>query len=220
MPELSNKDSLELYKIAVEEYRFQVKLNWDRTAYHLTLSSGLIAIAVGLLKVGSAPIVNLFVAGIFLIGLMASYIGIQTIRKGHEYYRRTVVKKTLLEDHLGLHKPLEGYEAQLTPAISTTMSQSEQYQILHDTDKWLKRSLRGSITRWILVILMLFCFANALGIAGSLWLYTHPATNPQAPPGDGFASPIDDGLALFKPDTFANHTSRDTIVLRDRPRRL
>ena len=52
MPELSNKDSLELYKIAVEEYRFQVKLNWDRTAYHLTLSSGLIAIAVGLLKVG------------------------------------------------------------------------------------------------------------------------------------------------------------------------
>ena len=114
VPELNNHEFLDLYKIAVEEYRFQVKLNWDRTAYHLTLSSGLIAIAVGLLKIGSAPVVNLFLAGIFLIGLAASLIGIQTIRKGHGCYRRTVVKKTLIEEHLGLNKPLEGYKAPLT----------------------------------------------------------------------------------------------------------
>jgi hypothetical protein len=182
--ELSNEHSFDLYKIAVEEYRFQVKLNWDRTAYHLTLSSGLIAIAVGLLKVGSAPIVNLFVAGIFLIGLLASLIGIKTICKGHGYYRRTVVKKTLLEDHLGLNKPLEGYEGRLTPAISTTTSQNEQFQILHNTDDWLKRSLRGSITGSIVFILILFCVVNALGVAGSLWLYAHPPANPQSPPGN------------------------------------
>jgi hypothetical protein len=183
VPELNNHEFLDLYKIAVEEYRFQVKLNWDRTAYHLTLSSGLIAIAVGLLKIGSAPIVNLFVAGIFLIGLAASLIGIQTISKGHGYYRRTVVKKTLLEEHLSLNKPLEGYEARLTPAISTTMSQNEQFQILHNTDQWLKRSMRGSITRWIVIILILFCLANAVGIGGSLWLYYHPSANvPAAPP--------------------------------------
>jgi type I restriction enzyme M protein len=64
-------------------------------------------IAVGLLKLGSAPMVNLFVAGVFVIGLLASVVGIQTIHKGHRYYRHTVVKKTLMEDRLGLTKPLD-----------------------------------------------------------------------------------------------------------------
>jgi hypothetical protein len=182
LPELLNERLLDLYKIAVDEYRFQVKLNWDRTAYHLTLNSGLLAIAVGLLKVGSAPVVNFFVAGVFVIGLLASVIGIQTIRKGHRYYRHTVVKKTLLEDQLGLTKPLEGYEASLTPAISTTTGQNEQFQILHNTEAWLKRSLRGSITWWIVFILVLFFLANAFGIGASLWLYRHPALSPQSLP--------------------------------------
>jgi hypothetical protein len=186
VPELSNQHLLDLYKIAVEEYRFQVKLNWDRTAYHLTLNSGLIAVAVGLLKVGSAPVVNLFVAGVFLIGLLASVIGIQAISKGHRYYRHTVVKKTLLEEQLGLTKPFEGYEEHLTPAISTTTGQNEEFQILHNTEKWVKRSLRGSITWWIIFTLILFCLANASGIAASLWLFRHPVATPQSlPPTKG-----------------------------------
>lgn len=182
MPEPSNDRLLDLYKIAIEEYRFQVKLNWDRTAYHLTLNSGLLAIAVGLLKLGSAPLVNLFVAGVFVIGLLASVIGIQTIHKGHRYYRHTVVKKTLMEDQLGLTKPLEGYEASLTQAISTTTGQNEQFQILHNTEQWLKRSLRGSITWWIVLVLILFSLANSLGIVASLWLYCHPASAPLSLP--------------------------------------
>lgn len=181
MPELSNEELLDLYKIAIEEYRFQVRLNWDRTAYHLTLSSGLIAVAIGLLKVGGPPVLNLFVAGVFLSGLLASLVGIQNIRKGHRYYRRTVVKKTLLEDRLGLTKPLEGYEGRLTLAVATTAGQDEQFQILHNTENWSKRSLKGSITWWIVFILILFCFANVLGIAGSLWLYHHPTAAPQPP---------------------------------------
>lgn len=76
---LSNEDLLTLYKIALDEYRFQVRLNWDRTAFHLTLSSGLIAIAAGLLKLGTASPVNLVVAGVFFIGMCVSAIGIKTI---------------------------------------------------------------------------------------------------------------------------------------------
>src|SRR5438067_7519630 len=128
-PELSSH-LFDLYRIAIEEYRFQVRLNWDRTAYHLTLNSGLVAVAVGLLKVGSAPVVDLFVAGVFLIGLLVSLIGRLTIRTGHGYYRLTVVKKTLLEDQLGLTRSFEGYEGHLTPAIGTTTSQKEELQIL------------------------------------------------------------------------------------------
>lgn len=177
MPELlSTEQLLTLYKIALEEYRFQVRLNWDRTAYHLTLNSGLVAIATGLLKFGSASPVNLAVAAVFFIGMCASAIGIKTIRKGHEYYRRTLVKKTLLEDQLGLTKPLEGYTAGPTLAVGTTVGQNEHLQILHNTEEWLKHPHRvTSITSWIVGILILFFLASAAGIAGSLWLYRHPA---------------------------------------------
>ncbi len=107
---LSSDQLLDLYKIAVEEYRFEVRLNWDRTAFYFTLNSGLFAVAVGLLKIASAPIVNLVVASVFLIGLLSSLIGIRNIQRGDEYYRRTVVKKTLLEEQIGLNKPVEGHQ--------------------------------------------------------------------------------------------------------------
>jgi hypothetical protein len=176
---LSNEDLLTLYKIALDEYRFQVRLNWDRTTYHLTLSSGLIAIAAGLLKLGTASPVNLAVAGVFFIGMCVSAIGIKTILKGHTYYRHTIVKKTLLEDQLGLTKPLEGYAGKPTLAIGTTVGQNEHLQILNNTQNWLNRRHRfSSITSWIVGILLLFVLANAAGVAGSLWLFRHPATTP------------------------------------------
>jgi hypothetical protein len=176
---LSSDLLLDLYKIAVEEYRFEVRLNWDRTAYYLTLNSGLIAVAAGLLKIGSAPIVNLVVSSVFLIGLLSSLIGIRNIRKGHEYYRRTVVKKTLLEEQIGLNKPVEGHPSGLTLAVGTTIGQSERLQILHDTDKWLKRLPRlSSVTAGIIGVLILFGIANVLGIILSIWLYRNPPVGP------------------------------------------
>lgn len=192
MPEaLSNHQLLDLYKIAVEEYRFEVRLNWDRTAYYLTLNSGLITIAAGLLKIGGAPIVNFVVAGVFSIGLLSSFIGIRNVLKGHEYYRRTVVKKTLLAEQIGLNKPVEGHPTGLTLAVGTTVGQNEHLQILNNTDKWLIRPPRlGGVTAGIIGILSLFCLANILGIVLSVWLYRHPPVSP--PPASGpylFLSP-------------------------------
>lgn len=63
-PPLSSDLLMDLYRIAVEEYRFEVKLNWDRTVYYLTLNSGIISIATGLLKVGGPPPVDFLVAGV------------------------------------------------------------------------------------------------------------------------------------------------------------
>jgi len=183
MPPLDNGRLFDLYKIAIDEYRFQVKLNWDRTAYHLTLNSGIIAIATGLLKVGSSVRVNLGVAFVFFVGMCASAIGIKTTLTGHKYYRRTIVKKTLVEDQLGLTTPLPDYSEGLSLAVGTTVGQNEHFQILHDTKAWLERSNRlGSITSWIVGILFLFLLANALGIAGSLWFYGHPALTSTTPP--------------------------------------
>ena len=171
----SPDDLLTLYKIAIDEYRFEVKLNWDRTVYYLTLNSGLVAIATGLLKLGSIPVINLLVAAIFFIGLCTALIGWWGIRAGHKYYRRTIAKKTLLEDCLGLTKGLDDYPGRPTLAIGTTIGQADQVEILNDTDGYLNRRIRlRSITFWVLVILVFFGMMDLAGMAGSVWLYYHP----------------------------------------------
>lgn len=177
--DLSTEQLISLYTIAIEEYRFEVKLNWERTAFYLTLNTGLIAIATGLLKVqGSSP-ANLIVAGVFLIGLSVSVIAITTVRKGHDYYRQTIVKKTLLEDRLGLTKPCDDYPTRPTLAVGTTAGQGEHFRILHNTKNWLSRPLRKSSITWlIMAVLALFCLADAAGIGVSLWLYFHPPVTP------------------------------------------
>jgi hypothetical protein len=151
--QLTAEQLLNLYRIAIDEYRFEVRLNWDRTTFHLTLNSGLLAVATGLLKLGSTSFVNVIVAGVFFIGMCAALIGIQTMRKGHEYYRRTIVKKTLLEELLGLTKPLEEYPGRPTLTIGTTKGQSEHYQILHHTEKWVRHFGFGTVKSGVLMIL-------------------------------------------------------------------
>jgi len=176
-------DLLTLHKIAIDEYRFEVKLNWDRTAFYLTLNSGLIAIATGLLKVGSAPFVDLMVALVFFIGLCTALIGISAIRRGHEYYRRMIVKKTLIEDCLGLTKGVEGYPSGTTLAIGTTIGQGDHVEILHSPERYLNRPLhRRSISFWVRMVLIFFCISNIAGIFGSLWLFAHPPMIPTNPP--------------------------------------
>jgi hypothetical protein len=180
---LSPEQLLALYKIALEEYRFQVRLNWDRTTFHLSLNSALIAISAGLLKIGNASPVTLVVAAVFFMGMCVSTIGVVAVLKGHAYYRNTVVKKTLLEDLLGLTKPLENYPGKPTLAVGTTMGQNEHLQILNNTVEWLKRPQRlRSITSWIVGILGLFFLTNAAGIFVSLWLYWHQGAAPNCSP--------------------------------------
>jgi hypothetical protein len=174
---LTQQQLLDLYRIAADEYRFQVRLNWDRTAYLITLNSGLIAVATGLLKIGSATAIDLFVAGVFLVGAFVSLVSIRNVLTGHRYYRRTILKKTPLEDQLGLTKPLDQYPGRPTLAISTTVGQAEAMKILNDPEKWLKRRHRfKSITSWTVGILILFLLADAGGVYGSVWLYKHPPT--------------------------------------------
>lgn len=183
MPLPPRDDLFALYKIAIDEYRFEVRLNWDRTVYYLTLNSGLIAIATGLLKINAAPLVNILVAVVFLIGLCTAIIGIAAIHKGHEYYRRTIIKKTLIEDTLGLTKGLDDYPSGTTLAVGTTTGQSDHVEILHRPEDYLNRPLRPrSIAFWVIAILVFFCIANALGAAGSLWIFAHPTLVPESPP--------------------------------------
>jgi hypothetical protein len=142
-----------------------------------------VSVATGLLKFGTASAVNLLVAVVFAIGLCVSLIGIAAITKGHDYYRRTIIKKTLLEDQLGLTRASEDYPARPTLAVGTTIGQAEQWQILYNTEAWLQRPLRlWTITFWIRVVLILLCIINLAGIGVSWWMFQLPPGPQAAPP--------------------------------------
>lgn len=174
-PPLSRDQLFDLYRVALDEYRFEVKLNWDRTVYYVGLNSGVISVATGFLKLSGAPPIDLLVAVLFFVGMVLSALGVRAIRKGHEYYRRTIVQKTLIEDHLGLTKEIEGYPGRPTLTVGTTVGQKEHLQILHGGEEWVRRGLRrGSITFLVVAILWLLAAADLAGVLASLWLYKHP----------------------------------------------
>jgi hypothetical protein len=121
---------LDLYKIALDEYRFEVKLNADRTIQYLTLSAIVLSAGVGLLRVGTpGRSTTFFVALIFFCGVFIALLGVMAVRRGHEYYRRTVYKKTLIENLLGLHNPVQNYSG-ATLAVTTTRGQGEVHEML------------------------------------------------------------------------------------------
>ena len=165
---------LDLYKIALDESRFEVKLNADRMIQYLTLNAVALSAGVGLLRVGTpGRSTTFFVALIFFCGIAIALLGIQVVRRGHEYYRHTAYKKTLIENLLGLHNPVQDYP-RATLAVTTTRGQAEVHQMLHDPDAWLGKSPPlGTITRTVILVFTLFVVADAAGIGVLIYQYLH-----------------------------------------------
>lgn len=133
---------LELYRIAIEEYRFEVRLNWDRTSYLLTLNSVILGAAAGLIQWqdtgGPSRAASVLVVVVGLIGIFAAWLGLETQSKGKEYYDRTILKKTLLEGDLGLLAPRPGFgTANANRSVVTTHGMREVAAMLSDPDAWL-----------------------------------------------------------------------------------
>jgi hypothetical protein len=156
---------LNLYKIAVEEYRFEVRLGWDRATYFLVLNSAILSVATGLLKLDSPPIVYIFISLLFGFGLGTSLIGSLSITKAHEYYRWTVVKKTVIEERLGLSRPLPEMHPSLNLSIATTRGQRERMDILRDPGAWVARPHgHRAITFWLRWILRGMAVVDGFGV--------------------------------------------------------
>src|SRR4051794_14960247 len=71
MPPVPQDKLVEHYKIAIDEYRYNVRLNWDRTQYFLTLNLAIVAAATGLVKAGQTSAEYMLIGCIFVCGLMA-----------------------------------------------------------------------------------------------------------------------------------------------------
>jgi hypothetical protein len=151
--------------------------------YHLIFNSALVSVATGLLKLENTPAINLFIGAIYLVGLGTSLMGVRAITKSHEYYRRTVVKKTLIEGLLGLTTAQQGYSG-LTLAIGTTAGHGDCFKILHETELWVSRPLRRwSVMFWITRILSLLAVINiaGAGVAGYM-AFRSPTKAHEEPP--------------------------------------
>lgn len=113
---------LTVYKAAVDEYRFNINLNWERTKFFLTLISSLIAVGVGLMRVsqGSAP-TSFFLILYFVLTLWISVLAIKSLEKGKEYTQEAVYTKTLVERELGLLNRLTDFDdVEATLSIAPT----------------------------------------------------------------------------------------------------
>ncbi|HUR18141.1 MAG TPA: hypothetical protein VMZ51_04275 [Acidimicrobiales bacterium] len=76
----------------MEEYRFQVNLNWQRAQYLLGLNAAIISVGAGLIQLGpevtqedGAPLT----VAVFVVGLVLAVFSTFAVWKQHDYYRTT-----------------------------------------------------------------------------------------------------------------------------------
>jgi hypothetical protein len=152
--EIDRAELLDLYRIAVDEVRFEVTLNWQRTQYYFTVNTAVIAVAATILRVSgieAAPVV----AMLFFLGFACARLGQRMIEHGHTYYRRAVYKKTLIERLLGRFQTVGGFDyAGANLGITTTEGMAEITEILEDPDAYINRKPRAGTVTYRLVRLM------------------------------------------------------------------
>jgi hypothetical protein len=168
---------VELYKVSIDEYRFNVRLNWDRTQYFLGLNLAIVAAATGLVKSGPPRTLEyLLVAAIFAAGVAASLLGAAAATKGHNYYRaaRDVVKSFELQ--LGLPANLgiastEGMKLGRTPdAEAPDLGPAGQIPPSGQTGGSLRP---GTVVRGAVNILRLITVLDLVGAGYAMWRACH-----------------------------------------------
>lgn len=100
-PESGGGDALppiDLYRLAVEEYRFQAQFNWTRTQSLLVFNTAILAAGTAVSgKFGT------FAVPVFALGIVACVVGILVMRQQHSYYCAARDQMTRIEEqqHIG-----------------------------------------------------------------------------------------------------------------------
>ncbi|MEL6437968.1 MAG: hypothetical protein AAFQ80_01755 [Cyanobacteria bacterium J06621_8] len=148
---------LELYKIVVEEYRFQTNLNWDRSKFYVLLNSALITTSSGLLRLPGFKFAEFLTAPLYILGLLAAWLGYQTLIKGIEYRRRVVFKKNQFENKLIQY-------SDLVP-IDTTAGMREVRKSMEE-EEFVNRPPRiGTISYFLASLFILLMVINGLALS-------------------------------------------------------
>jgi hypothetical protein len=99
MPEATGGDipPADLYKLAVEEYRFQATFNWSRTQYLLAFNAAILTASAA---VASRP--GLSAALVFILGAVAGILSCLVVRTQHGYYRAARDRMQRIEAEIGV----------------------------------------------------------------------------------------------------------------------
>lgn len=89
------------YKYALDEYRFQVNLNWSRSQYYIVLNLGIVGLATGLLRVDDQNLAAGVGIGLYLVGAVCSVLTLFAVHVQQGYYRQARDHKARLEEKLG-----------------------------------------------------------------------------------------------------------------------
>lgn len=159
---------MDLYKVHIEEVRFQTKFNWDRTQYFLVLNLGIVGAAAGIWKAEIA-LTGLYLLGmLFLCGIFICIMSISAMRQGHKYYRRSVLQKSKVEILLGLHDVVSSVFQMKGQDLSTisTPGKEEAIRQLDNPEAYLNRPLlrRGQINWYLQWFLYLICLVDVSGL--------------------------------------------------------
>lgn len=87
--------------MAVEEYRFQVTLNWNRTQYYLAFNVGLLGVATGLLQLVDPPL-TWVAAGLYVAGAVCCVLSFIASRAQQQYYQNTRDRMKEIEETIGI----------------------------------------------------------------------------------------------------------------------
>ena len=139
----------EFYQAILEEYRFQINLNWNRNKFYLTLNVTLIVVACGLLRIPAFQFAEILTMPLLILGFLFATIGLLTLLKGIEYRRRIFLKKAELENRLDI----EG--------VNTTAGMRESKMSWVDKERWVKRTPRiGSISFYLAGLYLVIAVIN------------------------------------------------------------
>lgn len=164
-PSESSASLLDIYKIHVDEYRYNVSLTWERTKFLLTLNSTLTVAGLTLFRFADEYLEFLFLATIFLLTILTSWLSIRVAVVGKVYYRnsRYVLKKA--EQAIGLHTVNTAING-LGLASTETMA-----DIDHVLNNPHGQKIKGapSITRLLRVIFIVLMVINSGGMVISIY---------------------------------------------------
>lgn len=157
-PSLEKQELLKLYELSVQEYRFQVQLNWDRSKHMLVIDGVLLGAAATLYKLQPGQTPPPIVGVIFLLAAIVSALGFFGVRRGHSYYRETRGLKEKFEARLGLDA--------LGLALRTTPGMNQSPPV--PAGRWTKLAAwAGKLTVHLQAI---FAVAGALSLAAAIYV--------------------------------------------------
>ncbi|GIF24762.1 hypothetical protein BJ973_007025 [Actinoplanes tereljensis] len=182
----ARKEVLDLYKSSVEEYRFQVQLNWSRSQYLLAFNVAVVAAGAGLIKVESST-GSILTSGVFVVGAVAAVLSAAVTKVQHSYYRAARGRMQRFEARLGIERELR---------VDTTPTMGSR----------LKRI--GRITTMLYLV---FAVTAVLDVMGFIVAVDSANSAPAVIPGPSGSAPASVTPSAGAPSPISTPTSEATF---------